>query len=109
MINLIEELFYGNIEVNGHCCDENENYQSAIQQVLDLEEILMKSLDGELKQLFIKYENANSIVLGESSISHFVMGFKLGARFGFDIFSDDMTCVKGDVAQRLYKQKAREN
>ncbi|MFI3172873.1 MAG: hypothetical protein R3Y58_11000 [Eubacteriales bacterium] len=97
-MNIIEELYFGNIDPNGHCCDEKKNYQAAMETVADIEEILMKSLDGELKNLFIKYENAYSTLLGESSVSHFTMGFKLGARIGIELCSDDIkNCLKDDI------------
>ncbi|WP_317853743.1 DUF6809 family protein [Chakrabartyella piscis] len=97
-MNIIEELYFGNIDPNGHCCDGNKNYHSAMETVAELEEILMKNLDGELKNLFIKYETAYGTLLGESSVSHFTMGFKLGARLGIELCSDDIkNCLKDDI------------
>ena len=52
----------------------------------DLVEELLKSLDGEDKDLFLRFCNAYSEFLGESELEAFITGFRLGARIVMDIF-----------------------
>ena len=53
------------------------------------EEVLTKSLSGDDKKTFLSYANASNIVLGESELDSFIVGFRLGAQFTYDTFVTD--------------------
>ena len=41
------------------------------------------------KKLFHDFVNANSELLGESTLDSFILGFRLGAKFTYDTFISD--------------------
>ena len=55
------------------------------------EELLTEALSDENKKLFLDYVNVWNIVNGESNLDSFIMGFRLGAEFTFDIFISSET------------------
>ena len=55
------------------------------------EALLTDKLTGEEKKAFLAFANASNIVLGESELDSFLVGFRLGARFAYDTFVDNNT------------------
>ncbi len=58
------------------------------------EEFLTEALSGENKKKFLDFVNAWSVVNGESNLDSFMMGFRLGANFAYDIRAFDLTPVQ---------------
>ena len=58
MKNMIEELYYGNIDPQGCGYRPNSSVKRASDLVTDLEEELLKRLDVEDKDLFFRFCNA---------------------------------------------------
>ena len=86
MKNMIEELYYGNIDPQGWGYRPNSPVKRASDSVTDPEEELLKRLDGEDKDLFLRFCNIYSEFMGESELETFITGFRLGARFMMDTF-----------------------
>ena len=84
MKNMIEELYYGNIDPQGYSCRPNSPVKRASDAGTDPEEELLKSPDGEDRDLFLRFCNAYSEFLGESELETFITGFHLGARITMD-------------------------
>ena len=55
------------------------------------EAMLTEKLTGEEKRAFLSFVNASDIILGESELDSFIVGFRLGARLTFDTFVNDDT------------------
>ena len=55
MKNMIEELYYGNIDPQGCGYCPNSPVKRASDAVTGLEEELLKRLDGEDKDLFLRF------------------------------------------------------
>ena len=91
MKNFIEELYYGNIDPQGGAYYPDSPAKRASDSMTDLEEELLKRLNGEDKDLFLRFCNAYSEFMGESELETFVTGFRLGARFALDTF------LRGDL------------
>ncbi len=51
------------------------------------ENILTEKLTGEEKKLFIEYVDAQAEVNGISDLDSFIVGFRLGASFVYDVFA----------------------
>lgn len=87
--SFITELYYGNIDPQsrGFRKDSYLNKQMAI--LADCEQILTEKLSGDDKKSFLSFVNASSIVLSESELDSFIVGFRLGAKFCYDTFVDD--------------------
>ena len=55
------------------------------------EALLTNRLTGDEKKLFLTFVNASDIILGESELDSFIVGFKLGAKLIFDTFVNNDT------------------
>ena len=44
---------------------------------------------AEEKKAFFTFANASNVILGESELDSFIVGFRLGARFIYDTFVDN--------------------
>ncbi|MBQ6699876.1 MAG: hypothetical protein IJM98_04365 [Oscillospiraceae bacterium] len=86
MVNFIEELYYGNIEPQNRKRRESRNYSREMKVLSENEDILLEKLPLEDKKLFLEYVDAWEIVDGESVVDSFVTGFRLGAKFTYDVF-----------------------
>lgn len=86
MVNFIEELYYGNIEPQNERRRESRNYSREMKVLSENEDILLEKLPLEDRKLFLEYVDAWGIVDGESVVNSFVTGFRLGARFTYDVF-----------------------
>lgn len=91
MKNIIEELFYGNIDPQARGFKKDSYLQKQMTIMFHSEEILTERLKGDDKKTFLSFVNASDIVLGESEIDSFIVGFRLGARFIYDTFVDNTT------------------
>lgn len=89
MGNIIEELYYGNIDPQDHCYCPKRPTKRASDSLNDLEEKLTEQLAGENKALFLRFCNAYAEFMGESELDTFITGFRLGARFMMDTFLSD--------------------
>ena len=87
--NIIEELYYGNIDPQDHACCPKNPVKKAPDSLNDLEEKLTEQLAGENKALFLRFCNAYAEFMGESELDTFITGFRLGARFMLDTFLSD--------------------
>ena len=87
--NIIEELYYGNIDPQNHSCCPKSPVKKASDSLNDLEEMLTEQLAGENKALFLRFCNACAEFMGESYLDTFITGFRLGARFMMDTFLSD--------------------
>lgn len=90
-MNIIEELYFGNINPNEKCFESNSKYAVLIKTISENEEKLTTYLSSlsESKEehlLFSQLLNANSEVLRISELDKFIEGFQLGARFILDTF-----------------------
>ena len=91
MANFIEELFYNNINPQARMVRKGSNLQKQIEILADCEERLTSTLTGDDKKAFLAFVNAVGEVQGESQLDSFIVGFRLRARFSFDVFVDNRT------------------
>ena len=84
--NILEELYYGNIDPQDHGYHPKSPVKQASDSLNDLEEKLTERLAGENKSLFLRFCNAYAEFMGESELDTFITGFRLGARFMMDTF-----------------------
>lgn len=87
-MDMVTELYYGNIQPNLRKHITSEGYNKAITFLDDNEERLLEMLSGDEKALYHKILTAQGILTGESDVAHFRMGFKLGAKMMLDTFMD---------------------
>ena len=88
-MNIIEELFYGNLNFSGQSGTGTCGYQKAMDTISENEDQLINTLDKDEKQKVMDISNAYGIVLGEITVEEFVRGFRIGARFALDTFGPE--------------------
>ena len=90
----IAELYFGNIDPNTQTFDRHSNFGKAMQVMSDTEDELLKLLEGKENQLFRDFVKAQSEINGITGVEKFIKGFKIGARIGLEIVSEDDSCLK---------------
>lgn len=88
MKNIITELYYGNIDPQARGFKKDSYLQKQMSILSKSEAELTDKLDGEVKKAFLSFVNASNVILGESELDSFIIGFRLGARFIYDTFVD---------------------
>ena len=80
MSRILEDLYFGELDVNTHKMNEGTALHKATTTMHDSEIKLMGLLEGKEKQLFLDYVNAWAEVHAETAIEKFILGFKVGTR-----------------------------
>lgn len=94
MKNIIEELFYGNIDPQARVFKKGSYIQNQMTILANSESLLNEKLTGEEKKVFTSFVDASSVILGKSELDSFMVGFRLGARFVYDTFVDNKTLYR---------------
>lgn len=89
MKNIIKELYYGNIDPQARGFKSGSYLKKQVTILSDSEAMLTDKLTGDEKKAFLSFANASNIVLGESELDSFLVGFRRGARFAYDTFVDN--------------------
>ena len=91
MKNLIKELYYGNIDPQARGFKNGSYLKKQITILSESEALLTDKLTGAEKKAFLSFVNASDIILGESELDSFMVGFRLGARLILDTFVNNNT------------------
>ena len=91
MKNIISELYYGNIDPQARGFKNGSFLKKQMAILSESETMLTEKLTGEEKKAFLSFVNASDVILGESELDSFIVGFRLGARLIFDTFVNDYT------------------
>ena len=86
MSNIIEELFYGNLEPQKLTTELTPRLKKKLRELVKKEEELTSKLSEEEKALFLNYTSAYNEFSSISISDGFVSGFRFGARFAYDTF-----------------------
>ena len=86
MSNIIEELFYGNLEPQELTTEITPRLKKKLSELVKKEEKLTSKLSEEEKELFANYVSAYNEFSSISISDGFVSGFRFGARFAYDTF-----------------------
>ncbi|MBR2893347.1 MAG: hypothetical protein IKB94_05780 [Clostridia bacterium] len=86
MSNIIEELFYGNLEPQELTTELTPRLKKKLSELVKKEEELTSKLSEEEKKLFANYVSAYNEFSSISISDGFVSGFRFGARFTYDTF-----------------------
>ena len=86
MKNLIEELYYGNIDPQNSGFEDDAGVQRELRTISENEDWLTEHLTGEEKKRFLGFADAWSAYNGDATLDGFITGFRLGARFVLDTF-----------------------
>lgn len=90
-MNILEELYHGNIRPNDKEFDRNSHYAKFCKILTDNEQELtrfLKALPNAENELHLLSQmiNSQAEVVGHNEIERFIEGYRLGARFMLDTF-----------------------
>ncbi len=88
MSNVIEELYYGNLEPQELTTEITPKLKKKLSELVKKEEELTAMLPEKEKELFANYVSAYNEFSNISNSDSFISGFRLGARFERDMFVD---------------------
>ena len=91
MKNFIKELYYGNIDPQARGFKNGSYLKKQMTILSESEAMLTDRLTGDEKEAFLSYVNASDVILGESELDSFIVGFRLGAKLVFDTFVNNDT------------------
>ena len=97
--NFITELYYGNIDPQSREFRKDSYLKKQKSILADTEKALTERLTGDVKKAFLTYVNAWAVVLGESKLDAFIVGFRLSARFCYDTFVSDSVPYKDTLKE----------
>ena len=86
MSNIIEELFYGNLEPQELTTELTPRLKKKLSELVKKEEELVAKLPDEEKEKFANYVSTYNEFSSISISDGFVSGFRFGARFAYDTF-----------------------
>ena len=79
-MNILEELYYGNVFPNEKCAKLDEQTKELLSLQNRNEENLILTLTDKQKEIFEKFKDCNREFSEISERQSFILGFKLGAR-----------------------------
>ena len=91
MKNIITELYYGNIDPQARGFKNGSYLKKQMTILSESEAMLTDRLTGDEKKAFLSFVNASDVILGESELDSFIVGFRLGAKLVFDTFVNNDT------------------
>ena len=86
MSNIIEELFYGNLEPQELTTELTPRLKKKLRELVKKEEELTSKLSDEEKEEFSNYVSTYNEFSSISISDSFISGFRFGARFAYDTF-----------------------
>ena len=89
MSNIIEELYYGNIEPQELNSQLSAKLKNKLSKLTENEEQLTAKLTDEDKEMLIDYVNTYNEFLSLSNSDSFISGFRLGAKITYNTFVTD--------------------
>ena len=90
MSSIIEEFYYGNIEPQELSTEITPKLKKKLSALVKKEEELTAMLPEKEKELFVNYVLAYNEFSSIGNSDSFISGFRLGARFIYDIFIIEM-------------------
>jgi len=102
-MNVMEDLFYGNINLNEKCYNHDSEYARFAKIVADNEERITTFLNSlskaeEEQRLFLQMVNAQSEISEFLEFERFVEGFRMGASLILEIFVIPKQSVMRDIS-----------
>lgn len=87
-MNILEELYYGNIVPNEKCAKFDDEVKELLKLLNRNEEKLTATLTELQKETFEKYKDCNREISEISERETFLNGFRLGARIIIDVVNN---------------------
>ena len=88
MSNILEELYYNNIEVQLEKSHITPELRAKFSKLCEKEDLIKEELSDKVLKLFNEYIDQYNEYLSLSCCDNFMCGFKYGARFIHDALVD---------------------
>ena len=89
-MNIIEELWYGNISPCERDFKKGSNYSELLGYIVRHEENLKKRLNDEEKEILEKFTECTNEMYGIAERAAFARGFVLGARIIIEVMNTEI-------------------
>ena len=89
-MNIIEELWYGNISPCEMDFKRGSKYSELLSYIIRHEEDLQKRLNDEEKEILEKFTECTNEMYGIAEREAFVRGFVLGARIIIEVMNTEI-------------------
>ena len=96
-LNIIDELFYGNITPNERTFARDSEYGRALEQLTEAEDALREVLDKEDREALDRLTDAQQTMDAIATREYFADGFRLGAKLMLDILTGKSNFI--DIAE----------
>ncbi|MCL2197960.1 MAG: hypothetical protein FWB80_03455 [Defluviitaleaceae bacterium] len=93
MKSILEKFANENIDHGLNFTEKKLNYESTIKTIRDCEEKLLSMLEGEQKELMIKYSEARFEANAILDVETFIHGYRLGVLMTMEVFMDKKNSV----------------
>ena len=87
MKSILEEFARGNISPEPRFFKRDSHYGHTMKILSDSEEKLLSLLDGELKDTFKQFSDAQAEISLLSGIDRFIYGYRLGVLMTMEVFN----------------------
>ena len=85
---ILEDLWYGNVELNEKGFQHGSRYGKAMAKLCEAEEVLRGSVPADILPLLDAFENAQLDASALEELNGFIQGFQVGARVMLDVLGD---------------------
>jgi hypothetical protein len=93
--SILEAFAYGNINPDEGSIKKGSRYANIIKTVSDCEDKLLSMLDGEPKELLIKFSSAQTEANSISNVDKFICGYRLGVLMTREVFTGREDAIFG--------------
>lgn len=94
MQSIIHEFYFSNINPNKKHFDQNSQYAKDMHTICDNEDELTLLLTDKEKQLFLYFVNTHGSMNTITAVENFIIGFRLGVRFGIEVMDDESNMLE---------------
>lgn len=96
MKSILKEFAYGNINPSIGTIKKGSKYERVMQTISDNEERLLSMLNGEAKELLVKFSSAQLEATAISNDDKFIYGYRLGMLMAIEVFKGIPDAIYGD-------------
>ena len=86
MRSILEEFACGNADPYEAIVRKGSHHESVLQTLCDSEDKLMSALDGDLKETFKQFMEAQGESSSIDSVNRFINGYRLGVLMTVEVF-----------------------
>lgn len=87
-MDIIEDLYLGNIRPHEFGPDGNAEYKAAVQHLIACEAELKQMLPEEAHGIWLQWSDANTTVIAASNTVNFKKGFRLGVKLTHSCYEE---------------------